>query len=61
MSLTPALKGSASKGKQKPEAFVGEPKDILEESLNGGAFEQAGLTLTTIQTDEEAVEVNSVV
>jgi len=62
MSLTQALKFKAStKGKQKPESFVGEPKDVLEASVSGGPFEQIGLTLTTTQTDEEPVEINSVV
>ena len=61
MLLTQTLKFKASKGKQKPESFVGEPKDILEASFNGEPFEQAGLTLTATQTSEEAVEVNSVV
>jgi YVTN family beta-propeller protein len=61
MLLTVTVKASATLGKQKPENFVGEPKDILEESFNGGRFEQTGLTLTTTQTNEEAVEVNSVV
>ena len=61
MLLTFKLKYSASKGKQKPESFVGESKDVLEASFNGAPFEQAGLTLTTTQTNEEEVEVNSVV
>ena len=61
MRLTQTLKFKASKGKQKPESFVGEPKDILEASFNGEPFEQTGLTLTATQTNEEAVEVNSVV
>ena len=61
MLLTQTLKFKASKGKQKPESFVGEPKDVLEESVNAEPFEQAGLTLTATQTNEEAVEVNSVV
>ena len=62
MSLTQTLKFKATKGKQKPESFVGEPKDILEASVNGAPFEQTGLTLTTTQTNdnEEEVEVNSV-
>jgi YVTN family beta-propeller protein len=60
MLLTVTVKASATTGKQKPENFVGEPKDILEESFNGGGLEQTGLTLTTTQTNEEAVEVNPV-
>ena len=60
MQVTQALKFKASKGKQKPERFVGGPKDVLEASLNGGAFLQAGLTAALTQTSEEPVEVNSV-
>jgi FG-GAP repeat len=60
MLLTSTLKYSASKGKQKPEMFVGEPKDILEASFNKEVFAQTGLTLKTTQTNEEPVEVNSV-
>ncbi len=61
MSLTQALKAKASKGKQTPESFVGGPKDILEESVNGAPFEQAGLTAAISQINEKEVEVNSVV
>jgi hypothetical protein len=61
MLLAVTVTASAAAGKQKPENFVGELEDILEESFNGRGFEQAGLTLTTTQTNEEAVEVNSVV
>ena len=61
MSLTSALRFTAVAGKQRSESFVGEPKDILEASFNGEPFEQTGLTLTTTQTNEEQVEVNSVV
>ena len=61
MFLTSTLRYSAAKGKQKPESFAGEPRDILEASLNVQAFEQLGLTLETTQTNSEAVEVNAVV
>jgi hypothetical protein len=61
MQLTSKLNYSASKGKQKPEGFVGEPKDILEASFNKAPFEQTGLTLKTTQTNEETVEISSVV
>jgi len=60
MLLSAKLRASASKGRQKPEAFVGEGRDVLEQSLDGGAFEQVGLTLLMSQANEEAVEVNSV-
>ncbi len=48
-------------GKQKPEAFEGLPKDVLEASFAGGSFEQQGLKLVTVQTDEAAIEINSTV
>ncbi len=60
MLATATWKAAATKGKQKPEGFLGEPADILEESLNGAAPEQAGLSITTIQTGEEPVEINTV-
>jgi len=61
MRLTSNLVYAQSKGKQSPESFEGEPKDILEASFSAEPFEQTGLKLTTIQTNEEKVEVNSVV
>jgi hypothetical protein len=61
MKPTAVLAFAQTKGKQKPERFVGEAKDVLEASFNGGPFEQAGLALKTNQTNEEKVEVNSVV
>jgi hypothetical protein len=60
MKLTTQIKTKEAKGKQKPEAFVGETPDPLMANFNEGAPEQAGETLTTIQTNEEKVEVNSV-
>jgi hypothetical protein len=60
MKLTTQIKTKEAKGKQKPEAFVGETPDPLLANFNEGAPEQAGETLTTIQTNEEKVEVNSV-
>lgn len=61
MSRTQALKFKASKGKQTPESFVGGPKDVLQESVNLGAFEGTGLKAAITQASEEEVEVNSVV
>jgi IPT/TIG domain len=55
------LKFAAKAGKQKPEAFEGLPKDVIESSLGGAAFEQSGWSLTTTLTNAEKVEVNSVV
>ena len=54
-------KFTATKGKQKPEKFVGEPKDVLESSLAGGPFEQAGQSITANVKFEEKGEANSVV
>jgi hypothetical protein len=54
------IKTKASEGKQKPESFVGETPDVLMTHIEGGASEQAGETLTTVQTNEEKIEVNSV-
>ncbi|HWG08403.1 MAG TPA: carboxypeptidase-like regulatory domain-containing protein [Solirubrobacteraceae bacterium] len=59
MKLTSTDKLAAAKGKQKPEAFLGGPLQILSASF-GGPFEQAGEKLTTIRTNEEKVEISSV-
>jgi len=61
MTSALTLKFAASGGKQKPENFEGEPKDVLESSLNGLPFEQSGQTITTVQTSEEPLELNTVV
>jgi len=60
MKLTATIKSKAVKGKQRPENFVGEPNDVLMTTISGGFPEQAGETLATIQTNEEKVEINSV-
>ncbi|HUB36660.1 MAG TPA: hypothetical protein VL972_07540 [Solirubrobacteraceae bacterium] len=59
-ATTQKLKYKASKGVQKPASFAGEPDDELAASLNAGAPEAAGLTLTATATFEEAVEINAV-
>jgi hypothetical protein len=46
---------TATAGKQKPEHFEGGEKDVLTNALN----EQVGLSLTSTQTTEEAVEINA--
>jgi hypothetical protein len=61
MASSSTLKFKASKGKQKPGSFAGEPDDVLEASIAGAPFEAVGLTLASTQTGEEAVEVNSTV
>jgi hypothetical protein len=73
MSASPTtLQSTQSKGVQKIERFVEGPPEPLEATLNrgpeplkatrngGGSFEKAGLSLTSVQTNEEAVEANSV-
>lgn len=63
MKLSATVKFVASKGKQKPEKFATDPvgtKRVLESSkLIGGGFVQAGQSLTTIQTNEEKLEINT--
>jgi hypothetical protein len=61
MALSSKLEFKASKGRQKPESFVGEPDDVLEASFAGAPFEAVGLTLASTQMSEEDVEVNSTV
>ncbi len=58
MSASLALKFKAAKGRQKPEGFAEEAKDVLEASFAGGPYEQAGLTLAANQSGEEPLEVN---
>ena len=57
MATTGALRFKASNSIQKPEAFEAGSKDVLLSSLDGAAPEQAGLTLGTTQTYEEAAEI----
>jgi hypothetical protein len=62
MKLTATVKFTASKGKQKPEKFAADPlgtKRTLLSNKLGGAFAQAGQTLTTIQKNGEKLEVNT--
>jgi hypothetical protein len=65
MKLSATVKFNATKGKQKPEKFATDPtgtKRILESNkLVGGGFVQAGQSLTTIQTGEEKIEINTVI
>jgi hypothetical protein len=55
------LKYAATVAIQKPTHLEGESTDVLFFSFTGEEYEQAGLKLTTIQTNEEKVEVNSTV
>jgi hypothetical protein len=61
MKLTTQIKSKATEGKQKPEGFVGESPEVLMSTMGEAAPEQAGETLITIQTNEERIEINSVV
>jgi hypothetical protein len=62
MRLSETIKSVSTEGKQKPEKFV-EPLTgplILELSQAGGPFEPFGMTVTTVRTNEEKIEVSSV-
>jgi len=61
MATTSALKYKATGGKQKPEHFEGESKDVLTSTPNGITFEQLGETATLTETAEEPIEINAVV
>jgi hypothetical protein len=62
MKLTATEQFIQSKGIQKPDHFAGgTPKEhVLETSIGGGPFEQSGLALTTILTNEEKVEASTI-
>jgi hypothetical protein len=62
MKLTTTEKFVASMGKQKPDHFAGgvPGEHILEESIGGKPFEQTGVTITTILTNEEKVEASTI-
>jgi hypothetical protein len=59
MGLTSRLAYAATKGRQKPESFVGAQRAVLEASYDGEPYEQMGLKLAITQTNEEEAEVNS--
>jgi hypothetical protein len=45
-------------GKQEPEKFEGEPKDVLEGSVGGGAFQEGSLSLISVeQTNPKTTKV----
>lgn len=64
MLTTQTVKFAASKGKQKPERFAGEPLSVkrvlFAKNSKLEEFFQAGQTLTTIQTNLEKAEASSV-
>jgi hypothetical protein len=59
MKLSATVKYTASKGVQKPTAFLGGPPTFLESKFAAAAYEQSGQSATTIQTAEEKVEIRS--
>ena len=61
MALSATLKFVGKSRKQKPESFEGMPADVLMVAIGGGAPVQASLTLTTVKTSEEKIEINSVI
>jgi hypothetical protein len=60
MKLIVPIKFKAAKGRQRQESFAGEPPDVLFTSALG-VSEQSGEAMTVKQTNEEKVEINSVV
>jgi hypothetical protein len=61
MKLSATLKFVAKSGKQNPEKFEGAPAAVLMVAVGEGAPVRAGLTLTTVQSNEEKIEANTVV
>jgi hypothetical protein len=59
MKLTATVKFTAAKGVQKPTKFEGGPNNFLESKFSAAAYEQSGQSATTIQTNEEKIEVRS--
>lgn len=59
MKSIATVKFTASKGVQKPTKFLGGPNTFLESSFQKAPFEQSGQSATTLQTNEEKVEVRS--
>jgi hypothetical protein len=60
MLLSSTIKYAQRNGIQKPDRFVAGPASVLEMAPNGGPFEQSGFAMEATQTNEEAIEVNSV-
>jgi hypothetical protein len=61
MAATSVVKYRQVAGKQIPEHFEGEPKDVLSETPNGITFEQLAESVSLTETAEEAIEINAVV
>jgi hypothetical protein len=60
MKRTTTVKLIATKGKQTPAQFVGGPVEVPECKFAAAPYEQCGLTLTTIQTNEEKIETSTI-
>jgi hypothetical protein len=63
MKLAHKMKFTQVSGKQAPQKFLADApgtKRVLFQNVNGGLFEQTGLTLKTIDTYEEKLETSSV-
>jgi hypothetical protein len=60
MKLSLTQKLAQARGKQKPAKFVEGPMEVLETSTLGKEYEQAGLAFSFTQTNEEKVEVSTV-
>jgi hypothetical protein len=63
MSVAVPLTGTQAKGVQKWTHFIGGAagEDVLEAQIGGGAFMQAGLSITTVLTNEEKIEASTII
>jgi hypothetical protein len=65
MKLSATVKFIAKNGKQKPEKFATDPSGtkrvLFSSKIVGSGFVQAGQSLTTIQTNEEKLEISTLV
>jgi hypothetical protein len=62
MKSTPVVKFAERRGVQKPDAFVGGPLQTLESwwtNVPGSEYEQSGLALTLVQTNEEKLSIST--
>jgi hypothetical protein len=57
MTTTFKEKFKGAKDRQDIQKFEGEPTDVLEVSVNGGAFGEAAFTSTDTVTNEEPLEI----
>ncbi|HYM55918.1 MAG TPA: hypothetical protein VES97_11185, partial [Solirubrobacteraceae bacterium] len=61
MSSAFTLKYKQKKGKQERTNFEKEEADVLKMSVSGGAFEEAGLGLESETTNEEELEISTII